>query len=179
MIVTTIPRPEHPQPQMRREKWMNLNGEWNFCIDNGDSGKDRKLYQSTELSGKIIVPFCPESTLSGIGHVDFMSSVWYQRKLMLKKELDGSRILLHFGAVDYHCSVWVNGKPAGEHLGGYSSFAFDITDLARDGENNLVVNARDDVRCGLQPRGKQSPDYFSNGCNYTRTTGIWQTVWIE
>lgn len=177
--MTTIPRPEHPQPQMRREKWMNLNGEWNFCIDNGDSGKDRKLYQSTELSGKIIVPFCPESTLSGIGHVDFMSSVWYQRRLMLKKELDGSRILLHFGAVDYHCSVWVNGKPAGEHLGGYSSFAFDITDLARDGENNLVVNARDDVRCGLQPRGKQSPDYFSNGCNYTRTTGIWQTVWIE
>ena len=177
--MVTIPRPEHPQPQMRRERWTNLNGEWSFYIDYGDSGKDRKLYQKKEFSEKIIVPFCPESSLSGVGHVDFMPAVWYQKKLMFKKELDGGRVLLHFGAVDYRCSVWINGKQVGEHCGGYSSFAFDVTDFLAEGENSLVVYAQDDVRCGLQPRGKQSPGYFSKGCNYTRVTGIWQTVWLE
>ncbi len=175
----TMPRPEHPRPQMMRENWTNLNGEWNFYIDYGNSGKDRKLYQKKEFPEKIIVPFCPESSLSGIGQVDFMPAVWYEKNLMLKKELYGNRVLLHFGAVDYRCSVWVNGKTVGEHCGGYSSFMFDITDFLEEGENSLVVCAQDDVRCGLQPRGKQSPDYFSTGCNYTRVTGIWQTVWLE
>lgn len=175
----TIPRPEHPQPQMQREEWTNLNGEWNFYIDYGNSGEDRKLYKDTELPEKIIVPFCPESRCSGVEHKDFMPAVWYQKKLMLKKELNGKRLLLHFGAVDYACSVWLNGEAVGKHRGGYVSFAFDITGYVRDGENNLVVMAGDNLRCGLQPRGKQSPEYFSRGCNYTRTTGIWQTVWLE
>lgn len=174
-----MPRPEHPQPQMQRENWTNLNGEWDFYIDYGDSGRDRKLYRKPDFSGKIVVPFCPESKLGRVEHKDFMAAVWYRKRLMLKKEPGENRILLHFGAVDYRCSVWMNGKPVGEHRGGYSSFSFDITGLIQDGENELVVNARDDIRCGLQPRGKQSPDYFSQGCNYTRTTGIWQTVWME
>ena len=178
MNLQTIPRPEHPQPQMQREDWTNLNGEWNFYIDYGNSGKDRKIYKETELPERIIVPFCPESRCSGVENRDFMPAVWYQKKLMLKKDLRG-RLLLHFGAVDYACSVWLNGEPVGEHRGGYASFTFDITGFIRDGENNLVVAARDDQRRGLQPRGKQSPEYFSRGCNYTRTTGIWQTVWLE
>lgn len=178
-MVEMIPRPEYPQPQMQREKWMNLNGEWGFYIDYGNSGKDKELYRETGFPDKIVVPFCPESFLSGIGNTEFMPSVWYQKTVMLKKELDGSRVFLHFGAVDYQCDVWVNGNFAGEHHGGYVSFKFDITDYIKDGENNLIVNARDDIRCGLQPRGKQSPEYFSSGCNYTRVTGIWQTVWIE
>ena len=179
MDLQTIPRPEHPQPQMQREDWVNLNGEWNFYIDYGNSGKDRKLYKDTELPQKIIVPFCPESRCSGVENTDFMPAVWYQKKLMLKKDLNGKRLLLHFGAVDYTCSVWLNGEEVGQHQGGYASFTFDITGYVRDGENNLVVMARDDQRSGLQPRGKQSPEYFSGGCNYTRTTGIWQTVWLE
>ncbi len=179
MKLHTVPRPEHPQPQMQREDWTNLNGEWDFYIDYGNSGRDRKLHENSDFPDKIIVPFCPESRLSGIEHKDFMPAVWYHRKLMLKKELDGTRLLLHFGAVDYACSVWVNGRLAGGHRGGYSSFWFDITYLVREGENDLVVNARDDLRCGLQPRGKQSAGYFSQGCDYTRTTGIWQTVWLE
>ena len=97
----------------------------------------------------------------------------------VEKDLNRRKLLLHFGAVDYECSVWLNGEPVGEHRGGYSSFSFDITEYVREGENNLVVLARDELRCGLQPRGKQSPTYFSGGCNYTRTTGIWQTVWLE
>ncbi len=179
MDLRTIPRPEHPRPQMERQHWTNLNGEWNFYIDYGDSGKDRKLYNNTELPERIIVPFCPESKCSGVAKTDFMPAVWYQKTLMLKKDLNQKRFLLHFGAVDYECSVWLNGESVGEHRGGYSSFSFDITEYVREGENNLVVLARDDLRCGLQPRGKQSPAYFSGGCNYTRTTGIWQTVWLE
>lgn len=179
MDLRTIPRPEHPQPQMQRECWTNLNGEWNFYIDYGDSGKDRKLYDRTELPQRIMVPFCPESKCSGVAETDFMPAVWYQKTLMLKKDLSRGKLLLHFGAVDYECSVWLNGEWVGEHQGGYSSFTFDITRHILEGENNLVVMARDDLRCGLQPRGKQSPAYFSGGCNYTRTTGIWQTVWLE
>ena len=173
-----IPRPEHPQPQMQREDWINLNGEWGFYIDYGKSGEDRKLFQETDFSGRIMVPFCPESRLSGVFHTDFMPAVWYQKRLPLKVPDNGS-LLLHFGAVDYYCTVWMNGELVGEHRGGYSSFTLDITNFVKDGENNLVIRAEDDPRSGLQPRGKQSPNYFSKGCSYTRTTGIWQTVWIE
>lgn len=171
-------RPEHPEPQMRRDAWENLNGEWEFEFDFGNSGEDREFYQRTNLNDRIFLPFCPESRLSGIGHLDFIPAVWYRRTLVLKKELDED-ILLHFGAADYCCVVWLNGEKAGEHRGGYSSFTIDITEFAREGENNLVVCVRDDGRRGAQPRGKQSPSYHSKVCDYTRTTGIWQTVWLE
>lgn len=175
-----IPRSEHPKPQLRREHWQNLNGPWEFEIDNGRSGLSRGLPQKdTKLSHTILVPFCPESSLSGIGHKDFMYGVWYKRSIHLTPEALSGRVRLHFGAVDYRCTVYVNGAPAGTHVGGYTSFYFDITDLAAPGENTIAVFAEDDTRDPLIPRGKQSEEYFSHGCDYTRTTGIWQTVWLE
>lgn len=175
----TMPRPEHPQPQMRREQWLNLNGEWDFAFDFGNSGIERKFYERTELDRKILVPFCPESRLSGIEYKDFMRAVWYHRAVMLTKEQTAGRVLLHFGAVDYECRVWVNGQEAGVHRGGYTSFTFDITGLVQPGENHLSVCAGDDTASGAQPSGKQSGRFGSYGCHYTRTTGIWQTVWME
>ena len=177
--MTTIPRPEHPNPQMQRENWMNLNGEWDFTFDFGNSGIEREFYKKTELDGKILVPFCPESDLSGIGYKDFIRAVWYRRNVCLSEEQLRGRVLLHFGAVDYECRVWVNGVQAGEHKGGYSSFCFDITELATAGENNFSVYAGDETASGKQPKGKQSDCYASHDCDYTRTTGIWQTVWLE
>ncbi len=174
-----IPRPEHPFPQMERNNWKNLNGEWQFEFDFGCSGIDRKFYEKKELKDKIIVPFCPESELSGINYKDFIPAVWYKRSLEIAEEELKGRILLHFGAVDYECHVYVNGKEAGIHKGGYASFQFDITDLLSIGSNDITVYAKDDTRSGLQPKGKQSSGYYSSGCDYTRTTGIWQTVWVE
>lgn len=175
----TMPRAEHPQPQMQRKEWMNLNGEWDFAFDFGNSGIDREFYERTQLDRKITVPFCPESELSGIGYKDFIPAVWYHRTVVITAEQRKGRVLLHFGAVDYECQVWVNGRKAGEHKGGYTSFCFDITELVSEGENHLSVYAGDDTRSGRQPRGKQSGLYASHGCDYTRTTGIWQTVWLE
>ncbi len=174
-----IPRPEYPRPQMKRIEWINLNGIWEFEIDHGKSGIERRLYEADSLSMKINVPFCPESKLSGIEHKDFMDAVWYRREFVVPNEYKGKRILLHFGAVDYEAHVWINSKFAGRHKGGYTSFSFDITDYANPGENIIHVCAIDDVRSGNQARGKQSEQYYSNGCDYTRTTGIWQTVWLE
>lgn len=175
----SIPRGEHPRPQFYRPDWENLNGEWQFEIDSGRSGKARGFAQSPALSGKIVVPFCPESSLSGVSHKDFMAAVWYKRTLCVPEEKTGMRTLLHFGAVDYHAEVFVNGALAGTHDGGYVSFTLDITAFVKPGENLLTVHAQDDVRSGRQPRGKQSSEYHSHGCDYTRTTGIWQTVWVE
>lgn len=173
-----IPRPEHPKPQFERKNWLNLNGEWQFEIDNGRSREERELFkENLPLSGKITLPFCPESKLSGVEHKDFMYGVWYKRKINL--ETLSGRTLLHFGAVDYHCKAFVNGIYVGEHKGGYVSFSFDITSALRMGENEIAVYAEDDTRDSLIPSGKQSAKYNSFGCSYTRTTGIWQTVWLE
>ncbi len=174
-----LARLEHPKPQMKREQWQNLNGIWDFAFDFGSSGVERKFYERDGLDQKIQVPFCPESKLSGIGYQDFIPAVWYQRKIQLTAEQLKGRVRLHFGAVDYECHVWVNGQKAGTHKGGYVSFYFDITAHVREGENVLTVYAKDDARSGKQCKGKQSSLYYSNGCDYTRTTGIWQTVWLE
>ncbi|MBE5787767.1 MAG: beta-galactosidase [Clostridiales bacterium] len=174
----TIPRPEYPRPQFFRPSWMNLNGNWQFEIDHGASGRARGLVEK-ELSGSILVPFCPESPLSGVNHKDFMAAVWYRRSFTLPKAAEGQRVMLHFGAVDYRCEAWINGKSAGVHEGGYASFSFEITAFLQEGENTLVVCADDQLRSGRQPFGKQSDRYHSHGCSYTRTTGIWQTVWLE
>ena len=174
-----IPRSEYPRPQFVREGWMNLNGTWQFEIDHGGSGRARGMVNKCPLDGEIIVPFCPESKLSGVGNVDFMRAVWYRRTVTLPKEAEDKRVFLHFGAVDYLCEVWVNGKSVGTHRGGFVSFNFEITDALVPGENTIVICADDDVRSGKQPGGKQCPDYHSRGCHYTRTTGIWQTVWLE
>lgn len=174
-----IPRPEYPRPQFVRDGWMNLNGKWFFETDQGNSGEERGLAARDSLSGEIMVPFCPESRLSGLAHTDFLSCVWYKRTFTLPAEAAGKRILLHFGAADYRTTVWVNGQKAGMHEGGYTSFEMDITDVVLPGENLLSVRCEDSVRDPMQPNGKQSRLYHSHGCDYTRTTGIWQTVWME
>ena len=176
----TQPRPEHPRPQFQRNTWLNLNGTYNFAIDSGQSGEAKGWAQNpAELNRTITVPFCPESSLSGIQYTDFMPSVWYHRTLDIPDEWTGKRVLLHFGAVDYHCKAWVNSRLIGQHYGGSSSFTFDITDALTSDANHLVVCANDDTRSGDQPSGKQCPDLYSRGCHYTRVTGIWQTVWLE
>ena len=178
--MNSIPRSEHPKPQFQRDSWMNLNGLWAFEIDNGRSGKARGLNAAdAQLSSQILVPFCPQSELSGVNHKDFLSGVWYRRTFELTKEQLSGRVALHFGAVDYRCEAFVNGVSVGTHTGGYVSFCFDVTEAVREGENVLTVYAEDDERDPLIPRGKQSELFYSHGCDYTRTTGIWQTVWLE
>jgi len=178
--IKEIPRPEHPKPQFKRDNWLNLNGEWDFAFDFSQSGDDKGWSNKpSALDKKILVPFCPESKLSGIGFTDFIPAVWYHRKFSIPKEWDGYRIFLHFGAVDYDCRAWVNGIPVGRHYGGGVSFSFEITNAMQTGENSIVVCAKDDTRSGLQPAGKQSDQSYSYTIMYTRTTGIWQTVWLE
>lgn len=175
-----IYRTEHPKPQFQRENWANLNGSWDFEIDHGASGEARELFKpDAALTQTINVPFCPESKLSGLAHVDFMNSVWYRREVEITKEQLSGLVILHFGAVDYFATVYVNGQKCGTHKGGYVSFAFDITEYLTEGTNTITLHAEDDTRSRLIPSGKQSGQYHSHGCFYTRTTGIWQTVWME
>ncbi|OGV57542.1 MAG: hypothetical protein A2283_23275 [Lentisphaerae bacterium RIFOXYA12_FULL_48_11] len=178
--IAEVPRPEHPRPDMFRENWMTLNGEWQFEIDRAADGENRGLTSGKDLNSKIIVPFCPESKLSGIGlgNSERLKDVWYRRMFEVPATMKGKRILLHFGGVDYKTWVYINGKPAGLHIGGNTAFCFDITRLLRDGSNEMVVKVLDDMSTGLQPSGKQARNK-SEGCVYTRTTGIWQPVWLE
>lgn len=174
-----IPRAEHPNPQWERDTWKNLNGTWEFEFDFGCSAVERRLWEKKRFDREILVPFCPESRLSGIGYTDFINGVAYRKNFELSQEELSGRVLLHFGAVDYEASVYVNGTLVGSHKGGYTSFCFDITKHVAPGPNTLFVAVKDDVRSGLQPKGKQAHLYASSGCDYTRTTGIWQTVWLE
>lgn len=174
-----IPRAEHPNPQWERDTWKNLNGTWEFEFDFGCSAVERRLWEKKRFDREILVPFCPESRLSGIGYTDFINGVAYRRNFELSQEELSGRVLLHFGAVDYEASVYVNGTLVGSHKGGYTSFCFDITKHVAPSPNTLFVAVKDDVRSGLQPKGKQAHLYASSGCDYTRTTGIWQTVWLE
>ncbi len=173
----TIPRPEYPRPQFVRPDWLNLNGEWEFEIDGGDSGLERGLREKP-LAGTITVPFCPESTLSGVGHTDFMLAVWYRKTVTVPAAWAGKHILLHFGAVDYDATVWVNGVEAARHRGGFTPFFAKLKDVTAGATLTIVVRARDDWQTP-KARGKQSQKYAPHGCLYTRTTGIWQTVWME
>ncbi|CAN5212066.1 glycoside hydrolase family 2 [soil metagenome] len=181
------PRPEYPRPQFRRSHWTNLNGEWSFAFDDGDEGLAKGWPQvSPEDPGaddspfhqKITVPFCYQSELSGIGETAFHDVVWYARTFEHELQADG-RLLLHFGAVDYRATVWVNGIQAAEHEGGHTPFSADVTHTLRGGENMLVVRAEDPSQDTTIPRGKQYWKEESAGIFYTRTTGIWQTVWLE
>ncbi len=174
--MTNVPRSEYPRPQFVREEWLCLNGEWQFEMDQGDSGLERGLLER-ELNSSIVVPFCPESKLSGIENPDFMDAVWYRRTVDVPAEWAGRRTLLHFQAVDYDATVWVNGEEAGRHRGGFTPFSVDLGDVG--GETlTIVVRARDSHEAP-QPRGKQARGYGPHGAIYVRTTGIWQTVWME
>ena len=175
-----IPRPEHPKPQWKRDRWQSLNGAWAFCMDPAVSGVDRELFKpDADFPDTITVPFCMESALSGIGHTDFVSCVWYKRTFTVPTDALNGRIRLHFGAVDHTATVYINGKECGRHAGGYASFFVDITDAVTAGDNTVTVRAFDDTRSPMVPSGKQSTVHRSWGCFYTRTTGIWQSVWLE
>ncbi len=170
------PRPEYPRPQFVRPDWLNLNGQWQFEIDRGDTGFERGLLER-DLGSEITVPFCPESALSGIGDVDFLHAVWYRRTIQIPAEWAGRRVLAHFQAVDYDTTVWADGEEVARHRGGWTPFTADLGQVAGR-EVTLVVRARDPKGVSL-PRGKQSDRYGNYACLYTRTTGIWQTVWLE
>jgi beta-galactosidase/beta-glucuronidase len=175
-----VPRAEYPRPQFERQDWQNLNGEWTYDFDFGKSGMNRQLYNSTGFDNKITVPFCPESVLSGVQHTDFIPAMWYHRTIQIPQAWEGKSILLNFGGVDFFTAVYVDGNLVGRHWGGSSPFTCDITKIVSDGKtHNLVVRVEDDLRSGTQPTGKQCGNYYSEGCHYTRTTGIWQTVWME
>ena len=158
----------YPRPQMRREKWLNLNGWWDFTA--ADERPD-------QYDRRILVPFCPESSLSGIGeHFREGIGLWYRRTLTLE-EWDGSgHVLLHISAVDYETDVYVNGNHAGNHVGGYEAMCFDITAFLQD-SNEIVICVKDDLRSNVQPYGKQT--LKRGGMWYTPVSGIWQTVWVE
>lgn len=172
-----IPRPEYPRPQMVRPLWMNLNGDWEFEFDPGDSGYERGLVDRP-LASHILVPFVPESKLSGIEDPDFHEAVWYRKIIHLPEEWKGSRILLHFGAVDHDATIWINGTEVTRHRGGFTSFTADITQQLSWQNDVITVRARDSKNA-FQARGKQATWYENSSCQYTRSTGIWQTVWIE
>lgn len=178
-----IPRNEYPRPNLVRgeESWINLNGKWEFCFDFGNSGRDRKLWEAPAYDHEIVVPFVPESKLSGIEYVDFINACWYRKTVTVPAgwDLEKGKVLINFGAVDYYSEVRVNGKLAGSHRGGYTPFSINATPYLTEGENVISVFAESNVRNMLQPSGKQTRIYHNHDCDYTRCTGIWQTVWME
>ncbi|ROS41421.1 glycoside hydrolase family 2 protein [Amycolatopsis thermoflava] len=173
-----IPRAEYPRPQFVRPDWLCLNGNWQFEVDRADSGLERGLTER-ELTGEIVVPFCPESELSGVEDVDFMEAVWYRRTVLVPADWRGRKVLLHFQAVDHDATVWVNGHEVARHRGGWTPFTADLSDVVAPGKDATIVVRARDPRTGPQARGKQSERYENYTAYYTRTTGIWQTVWLE
>lgn len=173
MNASALPRPEYPRPSWVRNAWLNLNGSWLFAIDH----EDRESCAAIRFSQQITVPFCPESTLSGIGHTDFMNVVWYRREVRVPAAWRGQRLLLHFQAVDYDATVWIDGAEQARHRGGFTPFTVDLgCDWPECFE--LTMRART-LRDRNRPRGKQSDRRENYLCCYTRTSGIWQTVWLE
>jgi hypothetical protein len=171
-VSRTSPWPEYPRPQLTRADWLNLNGVWEFQ----PGKKDDATPLGKTLSGEILVPFAPESALSGV--MQHHDRLWYRRAFTVPANWTGKQVLLHFGAVDYETEVFVNGKSVGTHKGGYDPFTFDITSaLTGSGPQELIVRAFDPTNAGGQPRGKQT--LRPGGIMYTPTSGIWQTVWLE
>ncbi|PAK55288.1 glycoside hydrolase family 2 protein [Paenibacillus sp. 7541] len=179
---TVYPRAEYPRPQFVRKAWQCLNGEWEFQFDDAGVGEKEYWYQTEKrvpFSHKINVPFAFQSKLSGIGDPSFHDVVWYRRSFEVPADWKNKRIILHFGAVDYIAKVWVNGQLAAVHEGGHTPFQADITSLLREDGNTVVVRAEDFSRDVTLPRGKQYWREKSESIFYTRTTGIWQSVWLE
>jgi beta-galactosidase/beta-glucuronidase len=174
----------HPRPQLTRDRWFDLSGEWQFSYDDSDVGLRRCWYQNWQESAgvaerTITVPFPPESSASGIGDTGFHRVLWYRRSF-IPPHRPGERLLLHFGAVDYSAQVWVNGRLVAQHTGGHVPFSADITDaLVGSAEQLLVVRAVDDPHDLEQPRGKQDWQEQPHAIWYERTSGIWKTVWLE
>ena len=160
----TPPRPEYPRPRLRRRDWVNLNGTWQFAFD------------APDFDRSIVVPFAYQAALSSIGERTLHDTVWYRRRFELP---DADRLLLHFGAVDYTATVWVNDVEVARHQGGHTPFSVDITAVVHRGDNELVVRADDPATDRSLPRGKQTWQEKPEGIFYTATTGIWQSVWLE
>jgi beta-galactosidase/beta-glucuronidase len=175
----TTPRSEYPRPHFKRQEWLNLNGQWDFAFDDSNVGLDEKWFLQHDFSETIMVPFAFQTKLSGIEKTEFHDIVWYRRSFSIPTEWDGNGIILHFGAVDYRAVVWVNGFFVTSHEGGHTPFYADITSVLKEGENYVVVRAEDLSTDLEQPRGKQFWEEKSKDIFYTRTTGIWQTVWLE
>ncbi|MBN2475672.1 MAG: glycoside hydrolase family 2 [Pirellulales bacterium] len=164
--------PEYPRPQMARPEWTNLNGVWQYAI------RPKSDDQPARWDGEILVPFAVESALSGVMKpLKPEEQLWYRCSFEAQKPADGGRLLLHFGAVDWQSTVWINGKEVGRHTGGYDPFCFDITDALQEGSNEVVLSVWDPTDAGYQPRGKQV--LKPGGIMYTAVSGIWQTVWLE
>lgn len=176
-----IPRPEYPRPQFVRKKWINLNGKWDFAFDDENIGVEKEWYRNDfSYDQSINVPYAYQSKMSGIQDTSFHDYVWYRRNFKISSDWKNQRIILHFGAVDYRVWVYVNEKFVGYHEGGHVSFSFDITNQLNWKDNEtIVVRVEDPSTDESIPRGKQFWKEKSDGIWYTRTTGIWQTVWIE
>ena len=204
-----ILRTEHPRPQFYRKNWLNLNGKWTCEFSKNIKGFSKSKLNKKKFSKNIIVPFCPESKLSGISHTDFIQEMYYQKSFTVSKTWKNKKILLHFGGVDYQSSIYINKMKVGSNIGGSTPFTIDITNFVTTDKSNDLKLYVIDKRCQgslgstpwyfgdgtfdneklikkwilnkkrTQPRGKQSPHEHSWGCFYTRTTGIWQTVWLE
>ena len=202
-------RKEHPRPQFFRKNWMNLNGKWTCEFSKNIKGFSKSKLNKKSFAKKINVPFCPESKLSGIGHTDFIQEMYYQKTFKIPETWKNKKILLHFGGVDYESTIYINKKKVGFNQGGSTPFSLDISSfLIKNSANDLklyvidkrcagspepkfdykgrgVFRSQDDIKKWVlnknrfQPRGKQSTFRYSYGCYYTRTTGIWQTVWLE
>lgn len=198
MKTNIVPRQEYPRPQFVRDRWINLNGVWSYEFDfsesgcdddrwspagplaNGWGGASRNLKDHGLFEKNIIVPFCPESSLSGVGYTDFIPAMYYARKINVPENWKNDLVILHFGGVDNVAMIYIDGKFAGRHKGGQCSFSVDITNFVEAGkEHILTVYVIDHQRDGLSGSGKQSCFRNSYGCRYTRVTGIWATVWME
>ena len=202
-------RKEHPRPIFYRKDWINLNGQWSCEFSKDIQGFSKRKLNKKKFTKKINVPFCPESKLSGIGHTDFIQEIYYQKTFKIPETWKNKKILLHFGGVDYESTIYINKKKVGFNQGGSTPFSLDISSfLIKNSANDLklyvidkrcagspepkfdykgrgVFRSQDDIKKWVlnknrfQPRGKQSTFRHSYGCYYTRTTGIWQTVWLE
>ena len=167
----------YPRPQLCRAQWYSLNGSWEFALD--PQGKWRRP-DECEWEREIRVPFSPETKASGVADTGFYRACWYRRTIEVAPPQHGARLLLHFGACDYETTVWVNGGRVGFHRGGYTPFTFDLTDVVPEsGHCEIVVRAEDDPADLGKPRGKQDWQLEPHSIWYPRTTGIWQTVWLE
>jgi beta-galactosidase/beta-glucuronidase len=173
-------RSEYPRPQLVRQEWQNLNGTWQFDFDDDNAGTMEKWFdQNRNFSKTIEVPFAYQTPLSGIHDPAFHDFVWYKRNFQVDEAWMGKRVWLHFGAVDYRAWVYVNGQYVGMHEGGHTPFQFDITDMLNWTDEQVVVRVEDPSTDETIPRGKQFWLEKPDAIWYTRTTGIWQTVWLE
>ncbi|MDB4986985.1 MAG: hypothetical protein JWN04_2163 [Myxococcaceae bacterium] len=167
----------YPRPQLRRREWLSLNGTWQFAIDEAALLRGPS---DVKWDREIEVPYAPETQRSGVHETGFYRACWYRRTFETDELAPDRRVILHFGAVDYQATVWVDGLLAAEHQGGYTPFEVDISDLLRAGtQHEVVLRAYDDPSDLAKPRGKQDWQLEPHSIWYPRTTGIWQTVWIE